>query len=721
MSDKSKVTSSATDPASSLPPPATGKLALSPFWRERLDSVPPAREAAPARRIIPQSPASYREKLTVVADAPAAERMLDFAQQRAITFIGIDCEFRYRRPGVVMKWLHGKPLVWDDPRSVVPLLMSVVLTEPQAQGHVAHYPFVIDLRTPDVLSPLASLLRMPAPFVAHYVRTELFCIWQLGLPTPSTIWDTWVAEKAFCLGRHHPRYKKAADEIEEARAKDEAEDVNEAACGLAATCLRYGVAHPFLKEKTQLQQSFLDHGDQEPFTATQLQYASADAVAAAGLYQQQVVKATRKNALTHLMNVEMPWAITNARMVWDGVRVAPEELQALREACDRNAARLSKELRILGLSNVRSPIQMKRFMDHLGLLEYFRQGRGYSFDDKHLEAVQGRHDAVAKIRELRKMLRLRSDKILTGELIGDDGRLHPDHRQLGAHSSRNAMRWPNIGGIGQALRPLVVPEANMAIGEVDLAQIEVGIAGAVYGDRQLIDMFNSGDVYCGMARLYYREQLLPDQLAMSDHNFKRKFKSYRGQMKVFTLAIIYNITPIGLAAQLGITTAAAAQERAKFLSLFPVLAESLRAASDYGAIRGFASLCDGLRRYRAYSGHPSTWEVNWMRNTPVQGSAAVVFKVAGNRLFQRYQHYGAKIIIPLHDAFTFEAPKQHLHEVAKITAEVMRSTVQEFFPQLNPSVEINIDHPECWNKDGKHRSLGLWMINPSTCKKYLKS
>ena len=50
--------------------------------------------------------------------------------------------------------------------------------------------------------------------------------------------------------------------------------------------------------------------------------------------------------------------------------------------------------------------------------------------------------------------------------------------------------------------------------------------------------------------------------------------------------------------------------------------------------------------------------------------------------------------------------------MAKITGEVMRSAVQEYFPALDPQVEINIDHPDCWNKDGKWRSLALWMIDP---------
>jgi DNA polymerase-1 len=191
-------------------------------------------------------------------------------------------------------------------------------------------------------------------------------------------------------------------------------------------------------------------------------------------------------------------------------------------------------------------------------------------------------------------------------------------------------------------------------------------------------------------------------------------------MKVFTLATIYNITPFGLSLGLGTSVAQAEREQARFLAMFPALAAALRAASECGALRGHAYVCSGLRRHRAGAGRPSPWELNWMRNTPVQGSAAVVFKAAGNRLSRRYQHYGARLILMLHDAYVFEAPRRHLRAVARITAEEMRGAVQEAFPALDPQVEINVDHPACWNKDGKWRSLALWLVSPEHARRYME-
>lgn len=146
--------------------------------------------------------------------------------------------------------------------------------------------------------------------------------------------------------------------------------------------------------------------------------------------------------------------------------------------------------------------------------------------------------------------------------------------------------------------------------------------------------------------------------------------------------------------------------------MYPALKQSLNEAIQFGTLRGYALTHTGLRRYRAHTGPSSTWERNWLKNHPVQGSAAVLFKVAGNRLDALYQQYRARLIIPLHDSFIFEAPLEFLEKVAHLTARVMCDAVQEHFPELHPRVEINISRPECWNKEGDADAFSRWLENP---------
>jgi hypothetical protein len=230
-------------------------------------------------------------------------------------------------------------------------------------------------------------------------------LWALGLPVPDQVWDTCIAERAFLLGLHHARYVDAAprDDIDEAQAQEKAEGRREFDCSLLMTCLRRGVHHPFSGDKERLQRSFLTHSDGEPFTSEQIEYAAADAVAAAQLYPVQAQVAVSMGCLTHLVTVEMPWVITNSRMVWDGVRVHPDRCGELLEAARRHQTRLAEELGRLGVGNPRSHKQVQEFFERVGLLEAFRLRNRYSFDDDQLEAAEDRHPAIPLIRAARKV------------------------------------------------------------------------------------------------------------------------------------------------------------------------------------------------------------------------------------------------------------------------------------------------------------------------------
>jgi DNA polymerase-1 len=99
-------------------------------------------------------------------------------------------------------------------------------------------------------------------------------------------------------------------------------------------------------------------------------------------------------------------------------------------------------------------------------------------------------------------------------------------------------------------------------------------------------------------------------------------------------------------------------------------------------------------------------------NSYVQGTAALVFFDAGNRLRRLYRGYGARLIIPVHDAFVFEAPLDQLTAVAELTRSVLIQTVDEWFPELHARADINIKHPERWNHEGHHNSIEQFLENP---------
>src|SRR5262249_44043233 len=151
--------------------PASG-LVLAPAYARRLaEPLPPA--TPPRAPILPRLPTPVAAAIQAVEDRAAAEAMLDFAAQRRIGWIGLDFEFRYSRPAVVVGRTGGRDRTWHDPRSIVPLLAGVVLVEAGPDGRAAFYRYAVDVRRPEVLGPLGALLRRPIPVVAHYVQVEL--------------------------------------------------------------------------------------------------------------------------------------------------------------------------------------------------------------------------------------------------------------------------------------------------------------------------------------------------------------------------------------------------------------------------------------------------------------------------------------------------------------------------------------------------------------------
>jgi len=683
-------------------------MKLLPIWNTRTEAAQRQPVINKTSCSLKKSPRYYAMKSNFIETSDQAQAMLDFALQRPLSHIGFDTEFGYGRPGVIIDRRNTK----YDPTSIQPLLLSLALAELPEDGDGYLYSFVIDLRKTEVLPTLNELFRLPMPFCGHFTKVELFCLWQLDLTEPLIIWDTFIFEKTLALGRHHHKYRlpKKADEAELAKTKEETKEKKLFGFSLVATCQRYGVAYRMETNKARLQQSFLNHPNNYRFSEEQIEYAAEDAIATAHLYPLQVNKSIQHGLLHHCETVEMAWVTTNARIEWAGVRVDQSKRD---QAVTRIAVHTEKLKKYLdteyGIHNTQSHKQLTEFFRGCGLLSNFIDNGKASFDKKNLKKNTELHPAIALLRAVRRGSDLLAEKLLSPDFTGTDGRIRAEHRQLGTDTGRQTSRWPNLLGLDRVLRPLVIPEDGYGIGEVDWSQVEVGVAAAMYGDDELVRMFNSGDVYSAMAQHFSRNELPLEDLNITGTEFKKKHKALRNQMKTCTLGLLYGITPVGLAQLLNTNKTQAATLQKRFMAMFPQLQVALNLASQSGGIRGYAYTISGLKRYRAKSGETTRWEKNWMTNHPVQGSAAVVFKAAGNRLDKLYRQYDTRIIIPVHDAFIFEAPLESLKTVAELTSRVMCNTLQEYFPILRPQVETNISKPECWNKDGDGDELEKWI------------
>ncbi len=626
-----------------------------------------------------------------------AQAFVEHLYRLPVGAIAIDTEYRYRTPGVPLK--GGG--TWYDPKTLEPLILSGTAWVPAECQAIR---FMFDLRMPGIATVFDHLLRMRAVFVAHNFKAEYHTLWAMGLnPVLTQTYDTYVAARALMLGRGHRsitlRQEAQGAEDWDGLAKADAQIAS--LLSLVGQCEAYGITHPFAGSKSLLQDSFLDHPTESAFDRPQVDYAMTDAEVTLRLYlaQQPDIIAAGLNA--HLYSVEFPYVEANARMEFDGVPVAKEKIvvlsKGLRIAVDREAQLLKEQ----GLKNPGSPAQVIDFLCRRGWRDKVSVKGKLTSNNEVLERIKELDSAIPHIQAFRSYRTLLGGQFVSGELIGSDNRLHPNHRQLGAETGRNTCSAPNVVGLSRQFRPVITAPTGRAIIEADYAQIEVGIAAAEAGDLDLIQAFNSGDVYASVARTFFWSDLTEEEKQMDLATFKIERSELRDRIKVFVLATIYNMQDQSVAEQFAIPLAEAKRQRAAFLDQFPGIGSMMLRAEQDGRLRGFAPIIGGLRRHI-----PSNrGSANQHINTPIQAGAGVVFRKAVVDLYRHFRKTSTQIIFPVHDAVVVECDEDTIATVSDDLARIMSAAAQAYYPELDARVDVNTKDVSCWNKDGKSDSI----------------
>lgn len=668
------------------------KLEIHPAWKKHMQDQP---EGTPPISLfkLGLSIESYSRRVTVINSSEAALSLLQFTMENQVSHIGYCFKFSLDDTVDVASMVT---------RKICPqfILLSICA---QIDTRDVIIRFFIDVSSSEVTKIIGEIFRQPFTFVTHEAKACCFCCLKLGIDIPSQLWDTEICERALTLGQWNVRYQQNSScTVEEEIQNKEVLNVKKNIwLSIERTLSRYGIDCPAIPQEVISASPDISHDVLEIFRCF------TDPLIK--LYLSQITAATKKGIIHHLQTVEMPWIATSAKMEWNGVLTDQALTQRVKEACALRFSVLEARLKAMGLRNARSNSQLNEFFSKLGINGYFAGVDGHKFEKHLLQRHTDKHPAIPLIIELRQVGNIQSSGLLDLENIGTDGRMHPIYQQMGADTGRETAKKPNILGVPGLLRPVIIPIEGFGIGEVDLCQIEIGVTAAFYNDKQLISMFNKGDVYSAMAQSFFSGDLSEEDRQMEGAIFKRKHPEKRNQMKVCALAIIYGTGTPGLAAQLGVGEVEAEKVIKKFQVQFNALHVARERHMACSARKGYASTISGLRRYRGKSDIPTGWEKRWLVNFPIQGSAASAFKLAGNRLDKIFIKYGARLLIPLHDSFVFVAPLGVLAEVAEITRRVMCEAVQEYFPELHPRAEVNISHPECWNKDGKRDLLDVWL------------
>lgn len=545
---------------------------------------------------------------------------------------------------------------------------------------------VFNVRAQGVLEALGTLLRLPVTWVGHDLKLTLFGLWAAGLdPQVYALHDTRVAAMALHLGEGHARARVEEEGISESiRQRIEGEAERERFFSLEGQCDHHQIALPMAPPAS----ASIDGVD--------VRALASRAIWTLHLYLAQQPQIVTRSLQGHLNTIEFPFVVANARVEYRGVAADPARIDKLREACTRAAAEQAATLRSYGVDPPGSTDALMRVLTGLGL-------EVTSLDDTELRRTH--HPVAGAFSRYRRFRQLAREPWQSDV----DGRVHPEHRQLGAATGRNGCRRPNLTNLSRMLRPVIVAPPGRALIEFDYCQIEAGVAAAEHDDAALIDAFNRGDVYAAAAQGFY--ELTEAERALSPMDFARERPDLRVSMKPFVLAVLYGGGPRMIAEKHGIPVQAAQEQIDRFLALYPKLAAGLEASSVLGEARGYALITTGLTRTFDRSASRS-WVRNLLRNTPIQGGAAVVLKEAVIRLDEEFRGTSAWIVAMIHDAVLVECDAADVAWVRQRVPQVMVAAVRRFYPQLQPRIDVNDSDTTCWNKKGHADSLDQFLADP---------
>ncbi len=390
----------------------------------------------------------------------------------------------------------------------------------------------------------------------------------------------------------------------------------------------------------------------------------------------------RENQLESLFNdVEMPLVRVLANMEERGMAIDAGQFAALRNELASGLRKLESTIHELAGEpfNINSPKQLQIILfEKLGLKPVRKTKSGYSTDSDALEALADDHPLPKAILEYRSLEKLRSTYVdaLPALVNPETGRIHTSFNQAVAATGRLSSSAPNLQNIpvrtdyGKRIRQgFVAGKAGWLLISADYSQIELRVLAHLSQDEALRRAFmRDEDIHRDTAARVFG--LAPEDVG----------PDMRRQAKAVNFGVIYGISDFGLARNLGIAQSAARQFIEQYFAAYPGVTRWLETVKERARRDHFVTTLLNRRRYiadidssnQAKRGAAERIAVN----TPVQGSAADIIKVAMVRLDDALKETEAHLLLQVHDELVVESPASCAREVAEMMKNVMEQAAE---------------------------------------------
>ena len=393
-------------------------------------------------------------------------------------------------------------------------------------------------------------------------------------------------------------------------------------------------------------------------------------------------------------DVEMPLVFTLAAMEMAGIRMNAE---ALKEYGDELTVKISElEQRIYEQAgetfNINSPKQLGVILfEKMQLPGSKKTKTGYSTSADVLEKLAPEQPIIRDILEYRTLAKLKStyaDGLLT--CLEEDGRVRSTFQQTVTATGRLSSTEPNLQNIpvrmelGRMIRKVFVPQDGYVFVDADYSQIELRLLAHMSGDEVLIGAYNEAqDIHRLTASQVFH---IP---------FEEVTDLQRRNAKAVNFGIVYGISSYGLSEDLSISPKEAKKYIDHYFETYPKIKEFLDSTVAKAKEEGCVYTLYHRRRPV-----PELSSSNFMQrafgeriamNSPLQGTAADIMKIAMIRVDRRLRSMKSRMILQVHDELLIETAPEELKEVKQILQEEMTGAAD-----LLVNLEIDVHEGANW-------------------------
>ncbi len=400
--------------------------------------------------------------------------------------------------------------------------------------------------------------------------------------------------------------------------------------------------------------------------------------------------------------IELPLMPVLTEVEFNGIKVDAQVLADYSEELDQRLVTLEKEIYAMAGEefNINSPKQLGEILfDKLELGKGKKQKKTktgqYQTNEQVLSDLAISHELPGQILAFRGIKKLKSTYVdALPELINPHtGRVHTTFRQTVAVTGRLSSEKPNLQNIpirtddGREVRKgFVARDSDHVLLSADYSQVELRIMASMSQDENLMAAFkNKEDVHRATAARVFGVE--PDEVSSEQ----------RSRAKTVNFGIIYGISAFGLSQRMGIPRSEAADIIELYFEQYPAVKEYMDACINKAREKGYVETAFGRRRTLANINSRNATQRGFDErnaiNSPIQGTAADIIKVAMIRILPAMQEAGlkSKMILQVHDELLFDAHRDEVDQLKEIVEREMMAA-----SPLDVPLEVEMGTGENW-------------------------